>query len=270
GKSSFTYSIPKITAETSVYPEAISYHENAVVRIEPEIEEGVELSHAFIDLTPVGGPEEVAIDLELLEHTIAVEQSTTAGTKTLDIVLVDEFGNKHYTDVELEVKTRQIEDEAEFDWDEARIYFMLTDRFANGDPSNDDPHGVGYDVNHPECYHGGDYRGIIDHLDYLYELGINTIWITAIVDNIDWNLREVKTIKKLINQAHDRGIKIMVDVVLNHAGYGMKESDSGDRIPLYPTDEVKMNFAGMLRENPVEGDEVLGELSGLPDFRTED
>lgn len=296
GKSSFTYSIPKITAETSVYPEAISYHENAVVTIEPEIEEGVELSHAFIDLTPVGGPEEVAIDLELLEHTIAVEQSTTAGTKTLDIVLVDEFGNKHYTDVELEVKTRQIEDEAEFDWDEARIYFMLTDRFANGDPSNDDPHGVGYDINHPESYHGGDFQGIIDHLDYLDELGINTIWITPIVDNIDWDVREgkegsqygyhgywaqdftkidehlgdVETLKELINQAHDRGIKIMVDVVLNHAGYGMKESDSGEGIPLYPTDEVKMNFAGMLRENPVEGDEVLGELSGLPDFRTED
>lgn len=183
-----------------------------------------------------------------------------------------------------------------FDWDEARIYFLLTDRFNDGDPTNNDPHGIGYDTSHPESYHGGDFQGIIDRLDYLEELGINTIWITPIVDNIEWNVRHGKqgeqygyhgywakdftevdehlgdldTFKELIDQAHDRGIKIMVDVVLNHTGYGLKEWEPGEGIPHFPIPEEQAVFIGMLRENPVTNDEIKGELSGLPDFVTED
>ncbi|WP_373754723.1 alpha-amylase family glycosyl hydrolase, partial [Jeotgalibaca porci] len=119
------------------------------------------------------------------------------------------------------------------------------------------------------------------NLDYLEELGINTIWITPIVDNIDdgmemangdkrygyhgyWakdftkideHLGDVETLKNLVDSAHERGMKIMVDVVLNHAGYGMNDAEQ---------------FDGMIRDNPVAGDDIIGELSGLPDFRTED
>lgn len=76
------------------------------------------------------------------------------------------------------------------------------------------------------------------------------------------------TFKELIDKAHDRGIKIMVDVVLNHAGYGLKESDEQPGV----TAEDKARFAGMLRTDGVQADKdvIRGELSGLPDFRTED
>lgn len=182
----------------------------------------------------------------------------------------------------------------EFDFDEAVIYFLLTDRFYNGDETNDDPNGEGYDQDHPETYHGGDLRGLIEKLDYLDELGVNTIWITPIVDNIDHNVRHGKdyqygyhgywakdftqmdehlgdllTFKELIDEIHERDMKLMLDVVINHAGYGMKESDEEPLIPNYPTSEERAAFQGMLRLEPGFGD-VTGELAGLPDFLTED
>ena len=276
GHSTLLFAQPTVTAETSINPKAISYNENAVVTIESEVSDDYELRAAYIDLTPVGGPERVAINTELMEHTIAVKNTIEPGVKTLNIVLVDEFGNRHNSTVDVEVKSRQIKDDADFDWDEARIYFMLTDRFSNsekpeGMPSNE----------LSESYHGGDFQGVINNLDYLEELGINTIWITPIVDNIDdgmemangdkrygyhgyWakdftkideNLGDKETFATLIDEAHDRGMKIMVDVVLNHAGYGMNNADQ---------------FEGMIRENPVATDDILGELDGLPDFKTED
>jgi len=296
GRSTFTYIVPDVSANISVYPEAISYNENAVVSVDLNLAEDVELSRGYVNATPIGGPAEVPIDIELMETTIAVEQSTTAGNKLLDVVLVDEYGNRHLEEVELEVLPRHIKNEADFDWDEARIYFMLTDRFADGDPTNNNPNGEDYDKDHPETYHGGDFQGILDNLDYLDNLGINTIWITPIVDNIDWNMRhdkegdqygyhgywtedftqldehlgDLETFKELIDSAHDRGIKIMVDVVLNHTGYGLKSTDSGTDISNYPTDEDRATFEGLIRENPVPGDDQRGELDGLPDLRTED
>lgn len=135
---------------------------------------------------------------------------------------------------------------------------------------------------------------MIDNLDYLQELGINTLWITPIVDNIDFNkgvdfgseqygyhgywakdftkldehLGDMATFKELIEKAHDKGIKIMVDVVLNHTGYGLKAEDT------YPTitAEDKARFEGMLRTDGVSADTdpIKGELAFLPDFKTED
>jgi pullulanase len=160
-------------------------------------------------------------------------------------------------------------DKLDFDWDEARIYFALTDRFKDGDLSNNE----NVDKNHLEAYHGGDFRGMIDSLDYLQDLGINTLWITPIVDNIDFNqgtgfggkqyayhgywakdftkldehLGDMDTFKELIDKAHDKGIKIMVDVVLNHTGYGLKAGDNSPTI----TPEDKERFAGMLRTDGV-------------------
>ena len=59
------------------------------------------------------------------------------------------------------------------------IYLIMPDRFANGDPSNDDPSSAKglYDRTKPRYYHGGDLQGIIDHLDYIKSLGATTVWI---------------------------------------------------------------------------------------------
>lgn len=170
----------------------------------------------------------------------------------------------------------------EVSWDEEIIYFLLTDRFFDGDESNNNPNNVegSYDPDHLEAYHGGDFRGIIDKIDYLKDLGITTIWITPIVKNIESNMRASlgekqfgyhgywaedftkidphlgteEDLKELIDVLHDNGIKLMVDVVLNHSGYGT------EKLP---------QFEGMIRENPGGGDITMA-LSGLPDFKTEE
>ncbi len=167
-------------------------------------------------------------------------------------------------------------------WDEEIIYMIMTDRFFDGNPSNNNPENIegSFDKGHLEAYHGGDFRGIIDKVDYLKDLGITTLWITPIVKNIDTNMMAEKNgkqfayhgywasdftkidphlgteddLKELIDVLHENGIKLMVDVVINHSGYGTK--NTGD-------------FAGMHREDSGAGD-IETELAGLPDFLTED
>lgn len=170
----------------------------------------------------------------------------------------------------------------EIAWDEEVIYMILTDRFYDGDESNNNPQNIdgSYDKDHLEAYHGGDFRGIIEKIDYLKELGITTLWITPIVKNIDANMMEKdagkqygyhgywaedftkldphlgdeEDLKELIDLLHENNIKLMVDVVLNHSGYGTKNQGP---------------FAGMHRIEGEAGD-IKSELAGLPDFKTED
>jgi pullulanase len=300
GKSYITYTVPEVNIDVEVNPGKISHDENAVLSLNLTTVEDVVFKDMYVDLSPLGGKSKVKIDPALNAVTIAVKDTIAAGKKQLTVTAVDEFGNKHNQTVEMEVTPRIYQNELDFDWDEARIYFMLTDRFEDGDKSNNPV--AGYDPNHSEAYHGGDFRGIINKLDYIEDLGINTIWISPVVDNIDFNkgvdfttedglaakqyayhgywakdftsldetLGDMETFKELIEKAHDRGIKIMVDVVLNHAGYGMDSiDDSWKNEANLPTDEELAAFDGMLRTE-MEDPTVRGELDGLPDFKTED
>lgn len=279
--------------QVAVYPKSVSYNENAVVSI--TIPDSFRVAEVSIDASSLGGPT-LTVDTELLEQTIAVSDQTTAGEKILPIQIMDETGETTELEATIEVLPREITDVVDFDWDEAVIYFLMTDRFMDGDETNNDPNSEHYDISHSETYHGGDLQGVIDQLDYLEALGINTIWITPIVDNVDHNHRhgkegaqysyhgywakdftkidehlgDLETLKTLIDEAHDRGIKLMVDVVLNHTGYGMKISDSGEGIPNFPTPEEQAVFEGMLREDPLPGHDILGEIYGLPDFKSEE
>lgn len=289
GSSSFEYRKPAAQVSGSLSKEAVSPNENTVLTVTYEIDGGAAMRELYVDLTPVGGPEKFGIDLALQRGTLAVADQTAAGTKALAVTAVDEYGNKHTGTVALTVKPRVYAGSLDFDWDEARIYFLLTDRFYNGDTAND----INTDTGAVDAYHGGDFKGLTEKLDYIRELGINTIWITPIVDNIDFNqasgdaksygyhgywaknfealdehLGDMDAFRTLIDTAHDKGIKVMVDVVLNHTGYGLKESDSNPAVSL----EDKDRFAGMLRGDGIstEQDVVKGELAGLPDFITED
>lgn len=131
------------------------------------------------------------------------------------------------------------------------IYFVMTDRFANGDPSNDrggsasvDPLEHGFDPTDAGFYHGGDLAGLEGKLDYLEGLGVTALWITPAFRNrwvqgdgtmggssagyhgywqvdlttIDPHLGSNQEMKDLIAAAHARGMKVYFDVVTNHTG----------------------------------------------------
>ncbi|MFD2671350.1 alpha-amylase family glycosyl hydrolase [Marinicrinis sediminis] len=298
GKSYIEYQSPSLEISASISPSPVHYDENTILSV--QVNEGDQniIKSVRADLSAIGGSDKEPIDLKLLTQTISVEESTTAGTKTIPVKVIDKYGNHYDTSTTVTIEPKQAVGELAFDWDEARIYFILTDRFENGDTSNDDPNGENYDQEHLETYHGGDFQGLINRLDYLDELGINTIWITPIVDNINYNLGfgqphqyqygyhgywaidftdvdehlgDVETFKTLIDEAHDRGIKIMVDVVLNHTGYGLKLGDTNTTgATNYPTSDDQSRFQNMIRKQPINDSDLFGELSGLPDLKTED
>lgn len=114
------------------------------------------------------------------------------------------------------------------------IYLIMPDRFANGDTSNDNAAGYRDKLNrqNPIGRHGGDIQGIINRLDYLKELGITALWVNPLVENnsgisyhgyaatdfykIDPRFGTNKLYKKLVDEAHKRDIKIILDHVSNH------------------------------------------------------
>jgi pullulanase len=303
GESVITLQKADLTVSGSVAPAAIDYNQNAVLTVNVDgLTEEVTISKIVADTTELGGSDQLEVDPSLKEVTLAVDDNITAGTKTIPLKVTDSYGNVTEGSAEIEVKARQIVGEGEFDWDESIIYFMLTDRFFNGDTSNDDPYNLDYDTAKRGTYQGGDFKGITEKLDYLDDLGVNTLWISPIVENVKYDVRQgedgqpyysyhgywannfgelnphfgsMEDFHNLIDAAHERGIKIMVDVVLNHTGYGLKEIDGelpdADRPAGYPTDDDRARFSDIVRQGAdVGSDEVVGELAGLPDIITED
>lgn len=288
-----------ITAELS--QSSMDYNDNNVLTIKTIPAEGADMSGfevatATVDLSALGLSSTYAIDPELMEATISCLDTTTTGDKTLPVTVKDIYGNIYRTSTNVTVTERDKKD-GDFDWDEAVIYFAVTDRFFDGDASNNDAYGVGdYDTSAKKggsSYHGGDFAGLTEKLDYLQDLGVNTIWITPIVENITDDQHDAKTdtatygyhgywasdftklnkhlgteeeFAALIEAAHSRGMKLMVDVVLNHAGYGTEKYFNNI---LEGADGKKIK---MLRDssNTVSGDDKLAALSDLPDFVTED
>ncbi|WP_246266645.1 pullulanase-type alpha-1,6-glucosidase [Nonomuraea typhae] len=123
-----------------------------------------------------------------------------------------------------------------------RFYFAMTDRFANGDPGNDrggltgDRQRTGFDPAGKGYYHGGDLKGLIDRLGYIQGLGTTALWITPAFHNrpvqgdsagyhgywitdftrIDPHLGTNAEMKRLVKEAHRRGMKVFFDIITNH------------------------------------------------------
>lgn len=276
------------TIQAEVMNASFNYNENNVVKFTVNQDENytkkMEVASASIDVSSLGGSSTLAIVPDLQAVTISATTDTSLGKKTLPIVVTDQYGNEYSTSVQVEVTARTKKNAKDFDWDESVIYFMVTDRFFDGNESNNTASGAKtYGKDNAGLYHGGDFAGITQKLDYLEDLGINTIWITPIVENIPgvtvtdtgkedvpynaayhgyWasdftklnpTLGTKEEFQTLIDQAHNRGIRIMVDIVVNHAGY---DTDFGDMIR--SGDDI------------VSGSDQKDSLSNLPDFRTED
>ncbi len=284
--SYFEYYKLNATVTAEVMNKSFNYNENNVVKFKVEQDSSdaktLEVASASIDVSSLGGSNAMPIEPELQAVTISATTDTTLGIKTLPITVTDQYGNKFSTTVDVEITDRVKENKKDFDWDEAVVYFMMTDRFFDGNESNNTASGADTYGDNPGLYHGGDFAGITAKLDYLQDLGVNTIWITPIVENIKgvavtdegskdvpynaayhgyWasdftklnpTLGTTGEFETMISEAHKRGMRIMVDIVVNHAGYGTEST-----------------FADMLRDKSVSEGDIKSWQSGLPDFATE-
>lgn len=226
-----------------------------------------------------------------------------------------------------------------FVWDNASVYFLLTDRFNNGNTENDYSYGRGLDAkgnvipgiqDEAGSFHGGDFAGITKKISdgYFTDLGISAIWITPPYEQIhgyrsapgfafyayhgywaldftqpDANYGTEKEFKEMVDTAHAAGIRIIMDVVLNHPGYstmldaseygfgeykaGWEDYYYGDPSALSPDKEnsymeaVSPNWqnwwgpdwvrssAGLAGYDAAGTGDTLLTLSDLPDFKTE-
>lgn len=118
------------------------------------------------------------------------------------------------------------------------LYLLMPDRFANGNPENDQIEGMAdykVDRNDPNARHGGDLAGIEQHLDYFSDLGITALWFTPVLENnmkggsyhgyattdyykVDPRFGTNEEYRTLISNAHNRGIKVVMDMIFNHCG----------------------------------------------------
>lgn len=284
--SYFEYYKLNATVTAEVMNKSFNYNENNVVKFNVKQADTdtqkIEVASASIDVSSLGGSSEMPIEPELQAVTISATTDTALGIKTLPITVTDQYGNKFSTTVDVEITDRVKKNENDFDWDEAVVYFMMTDRFFDGNESNNTASGTDTYGDNPGLYHGGDFAGVTAKLDYLQDLGVNTIWLTPIVKNIAgvtvtdegsedvpynaayhgyWasdftklnpTMGTIEEFKTMISEAHKRGMRIMVDIVVNHAGYGTEST-----------------FADMLRDKSVSEGDIKSWQSGLPDFATE-
>ncbi len=175
------------------------------------------------------------------------------------------------------------------DWSDDVVYFVLVDRYADGDSANN----RGVERRNPGGFHGGDLKGLTAQLDELADLGVTALWINPVQKQIaqcpyasapaklgipefrhcgfhgywiddftalDPHFGTLDDLKKLVEEAHKRHIKVLLDVVYNHAGYGSsyesRRTSDG---------QSWLRFG----EGNCEVDPVTCRVGGLPDFRTE-
>jgi alpha-amylase len=178
--------------------------------------------------------------------------------------------------------------EAPFLWDNANIYFLLTDRFNNGDPTND----VNFDRTDPTAklrgFEGGDIRGVTEKIEegYFDSLGITALWMTPWFEQIhggtdegtgktygfhgywisDWtsmdpNFGTEEDLAKLVETAHAHGIRVVMDVIINHTG-PVTATD-----PVWPEEWVRTSPQCTYQD--YQSTVTCTLVKNLPDIRTE-
>lgn len=214
-------------------------------------------------LCVVGNPQQITLAEQVSNKTESVESTDEGNVFKVEL---DESGNivaDNSSDLENQ----------KFSWDNCTVYFVLTDRFKNGNPSNDHSYGRGLQEdgktpiegldsqNNPGTWHGGDLEGLTEKVEdgYFTDLGVNAIWITAPYEqihgytsgnkigdnqqtypdpdkggfpyyayhgywaldytNIDANMGDEDDFAKFVNSCHERGIRVVMDIVMNHVGY---------------------------------------------------
>ncbi len=178
--------------------------------------------------------------------------------------------------------------ETPFVWEGANLYFLLTDRFNNGDTSNDVNFDRTKEAGKLRGFEGGDIKGITQKVKegYFTDLGINAIWLTPVVEQIhgatdegtgvsygfhgywakDWtkidpNYGTKEDLHELVKEAHARGIRIVLDAVINHTGH-VTEKD-----PVWPEDWVRTDV--QCTYDNYEHTVTCTLVKNLPDIKTD-
>ena len=166
------------------------------------------------------------------------------------------------------------------DWSDEIIYFVMVDRFADGSAANN----VQTDPSAKGAFHGGDVKGLTQHLNEIADLGVTAIWITPVVKNIDgfvtgagfpdWGYHGYwaddfhmfdprfgteDELRMLVAECHKRNIRVLLDVVYNHPGYDSR----------YLKDPKTKEWLRSENRGTCGQDDLTSCLSGLPDFKTE-
>jgi hypothetical protein len=180
--------------------------------------------------TYVSNPNYLFIDLE-------IQKNTKAGKFNIDLRGIDDLRQR----ISYELKPRRPGNGTAFAQGVTSkdfVYLLMPDRFSNGDPSNDRVPGMrDQSLNRDDIFlrHGGDLQGVINHLDYLKDLGVTTLWMTPVLENdmavrtehgyaitnhykVDPRLGSNGLYKKLSDELHKRGMKLIQDAVYNHIG----------------------------------------------------
>lgn len=183
----------------------------------------------------------------------------------------------------------QPKEKQHFDWNNATVYFMLTDRFHNGDPSNDVNFGrSNTDTKQLRTFTGGDIKGITQKIEegYFTDLGVDAIWFSPVNEQIhgsvdegqgktyafhgywirDWTAIEpnwgtAKDLKELMEVAHKNNIRVLMDVIINHTG------PVTDKDPVWPSDWVRTE--PQCTYQGYESTVFCTLVKNLPDIRTD-
>ena len=265
----------------------------------------------------------------LSEGSNSYPVSDFATTEGVTITVSAALTNSKGTATVSATYTTKLLKEDPFTWDNVNAYFVLTDRFYNGDTTNDHSYfrqnGLSGDEN-VATFHGGDLAGLTQKLDYFDKLGVNAIWITAPYEQVhgwvsgknqkfphyafhgyytlDWssmdqNMGTVEELRTFVNACHSKGIRVIMDIVMNHVGYnntqdmvtfkhGYTEHTDGwlekalnpatGKTEWYANDTVKWDndlwdnswFGPWIRSfGYATGSEYGGSCGGLPDVKTE-
>jgi alpha-amylase len=174
-----------------------------------------------------------------------------------------------------------------FVWENATVYFLLTDRFNNGNPGNDGAYGRKIDAAKLRGFMGGDIAGVTAKIKegYFNNLGVNAIWMTPVIENIHGSTDEgtgksygfhgywakdftaldaafgtEDELRALVDTAHAKGIRVIFDVVLNHTGPVTAQD------PVWPKSWVRTGPKCTYKDAPTTMDCTL--VDNLPDILT--
>ncbi|MDE6299503.1 MAG: glycoside hydrolase family 13 protein, partial [Muribaculaceae bacterium] len=221
---------------------------------------GIARANASIDYKGVRMAEQISLDspnYKLLYLVIGKD----ALPGTMEIIL-SEGKKKSKIPYELKRRDKGMPDHGGFDARDV-LYLLMPDRFAKG--AENDGNGLEFnpatDRTNPNARHGGDLKGIEQHLDYLDSLGVTALWFCPVLENdmprgsyhgyattdyykIDPRFGSNAEYSELIEKAHDKGLKVVMDMIFNHCGSEhpwMKDKPAADWIN-HPDGDVMTNF----------------------------